>query len=435
MIVRGRRLSGDPLLGGNLAMRIARPFATDLFRKLLPDSHVFTGEIDRIHCQEHAAAPVDQRETARNRVAAFLNLVVARGAAGALKLVLILIRPEPRDLIVSTSLADHVRGRGRCLTNGILDGFQAQPTRERGVPVSGAIAGREYVGVRGPAVRVDDDAVVAVQPRIPGELHIRFRADADESDMSFDVAVFADQGFETLATREFAHLSRTSNGYSSCEVSSGEELGDRWGSHAAQDSRLPFQHRNLGTDRPCNGGDLQADITASNDGDASAILNLCAKSERVLHAVEIVHVGATAARKVQRPGPAARGEQQPIVRDSGGSVDPDAPFPAIDTIDLRMQLELYVVRRVKGKGPQIQTVHAQCALQESLRQRRSLVRRLRFVAQQDDAPGESLFPQSESGLRAGLAGTDDHDRSRRLRGSRGRHHHWVTNLASLPVEP
>ena len=92
-----------------------------------------------------------------------------------------------------------------------------------------------------------------------------------------------------------------------------------------------------------------------------------------------------------------------------------------------------VVRVVERWRPQVQTIDAERIGQERLRQRRSLIGSLGFVAEQQHATLEAVLAQRARGLDTGLPGADDDERLTQRRAPRGRqgwHAHWCA-LAHL----
>src|SRR5205823_12246964 len=72
---------------------------------------------------------------------------------------------------------------GRALLEGVVDRFQAQAAAVVGTEVVGAVAGGVDRGIRGTAVLIDADAVVALEPGAGGELVPWGHPDRDDDDV------------------------------------------------------------------------------------------------------------------------------------------------------------------------------------------------------------------------------------------------------------
>src|SRR6202011_1518353 len=93
------------------------------------------------------------------------------------------VRPEPRRLVVRSSGTEQVERDRGALLEGVVDGFQAQVPAVLTVEVAGAVAGGVDPLLRGAAVHIRHDAVLALDPRSPRELVGRHHTDADDYDV------------------------------------------------------------------------------------------------------------------------------------------------------------------------------------------------------------------------------------------------------------
>src|SRR5271157_4806061 len=91
----------------------------------------------------------------------------------------------------------------------------------------------------------------------------------------------------------------------------------------------------------------------------------------------------------------------------------DPPRRPVDSGRADAPSEVDAMVAEEGLRPQRQAVDVHLALEESLGQRRPLIRQVVLVGQEDDVAVETLLAQAGCGLDAGVAGADDDDRGRR----------------------
>ena len=82
---------------------------------------------------------------------------------------------------------------------------------------------------------------------------------------------------------------------------------------------------------------------------------------------------------------------------------------AVDRLDAGSGQELDAVVAIERFRPHQQQIEADLAVEIVLRQRRTLVRQYRLVADQHDRTVEPGLPQRGGELKAGMAGADDDD--------------------------
>src|SRR5688500_10383671 len=113
-----------------------------------------------------------------------------RGAmeSGVLQVHVVLIRPEPRHLVVPTSVADHAARRRGALPHRVLPVFDTHPPPEYRMEVVRDVACREDAGDAGPAVLVHDDAIVQLDAAFRQAADGRLDADGSDDEIAVDAA-------------------------------------------------------------------------------------------------------------------------------------------------------------------------------------------------------------------------------------------------------
>jgi hypothetical protein len=139
--------------------------------------------IHRVQRDQFVTDQVAAAEGPRGGVAAQDDLVVACRQADDLQLEVVLVGPEPWQLVVDDLAAAQVRRRGLRLFERVVDGLEPDAASVTQARLAGAVADRIDVRVASPAVFIDGDAVVAGNPRFLGQLDIGQDPDPDDDEI------------------------------------------------------------------------------------------------------------------------------------------------------------------------------------------------------------------------------------------------------------
>src|SRR5690606_17490747 len=126
-----------------------------------------------------AVPQVARREGSLFGRAAHDDLVIINGETGGLQLDVVLVGPEPRQVGICDRVAGDDADDRFGLIHRVLYGFHPHGAGGVLVGVAGNVADGEDVRVGGAAEFVNDDAVVAGEARLDGQLAIGNDADAD----------------------------------------------------------------------------------------------------------------------------------------------------------------------------------------------------------------------------------------------------------------
>src|ERR671911_2030254 len=116
--------------------------------------------IDRHGRKYPPVLPVERYEVPLFHTAPYDELVPFGVEPGVLEVMLVLIGPEPRNLVVGLAITHHIPGRRRSLLQRVLPVLDADVTLEHGMVVIGYITRRIDPLHTRTAVLVDQDAVV-----------------------------------------------------------------------------------------------------------------------------------------------------------------------------------------------------------------------------------------------------------------------------------
>src|SRR3989454_10687432 len=125
-------------------------------------------------------AEIEHRERCPGEVTAYDGLVPGESRSGVLKVQVVLVGPEPRNLNERLSLTSHRATDGESLPLRSLEMLDANPGLEQGMEEPSHISGRKDAGLRGEALVVDYDAAIDLESRSVGELGAWHRPHCDE---------------------------------------------------------------------------------------------------------------------------------------------------------------------------------------------------------------------------------------------------------------
>src|SRR5215204_4467156 len=131
---------------------------------------------------------IERHEVSLFHAAPYDKLIPLGVEPSVLEVEVVLIRPEPRNLIVGLALAQHASGRGRTLIQRVLPVFHADPPFEYGVVVVGHVTRRVDPLHACTTVLIDHDAVVDLRAGAGEELRNWLDAEAYHSEVALDTA-------------------------------------------------------------------------------------------------------------------------------------------------------------------------------------------------------------------------------------------------------
>jgi hypothetical protein len=128
----------------------------------------------------------------------------------------------------------------------------------------------------------------------------------------------------------------------------------------------------------------ETDVAAADHDHARVARQARVERVDVRDRAHVVHSGQPRSRNRERARPASGRYQQLVVAQRAAVVQPQRMRGRVDLLDSRAELERDAFLRVKRLWPQQQPFTRRLAREVLLRQRRALIRRVRFLAEQRD---------------------------------------------------
>src|SRR6186713_796914 len=201
-----------------------------------------------------------------------------------LELQLVLVRPEPRRLVVGDVLAADVRGRGLRLLERVVHRLEADAAPVARARVAAAVADRVDVRVARAAVLVHRDAIVALEARRLRERGVWHEADADDREVrGYLRAVRALDGVDGTIAPELAHLAVREDVDAAARVLGLVEAAHLRRHDAVHYAVHHLDHGDVEAELPEGRGALEPDIAGADDRDANARLDARADRLDVRH--------------------------------------------------------------------------------------------------------------------------------------------------------
>src|SRR5829696_836054 len=144
--------------------------------------------IDRHGSEDPPFLSIERHEVSLVHAAPHDELVPLRVEPGVLEVVLVLIGPEPGDLIIGLISVQHVPGRGRTLLERVLPVLHAYPPLEHRMVVVGYVTRRVDAFHARPEILVDHDTVVDPGAGVSEEVRYRLDAEANHDEVALDAA-------------------------------------------------------------------------------------------------------------------------------------------------------------------------------------------------------------------------------------------------------
>ncbi len=171
-----------------------------------------------------------------------------------------------------------------------------------------------------------------------------------------------------------------------------------------------FQYGDFALQLTRRGGHFETYEAAADHHQPRAGLKRAPQGQRVFDAPQIMHDRQVCARYFQSAQRRTRREQQLVVRERAAIVQAQAMRFGIDLCDGRLQAQLDVVLDVPLGLEQMGLFRWHLSEQHRFGQRRALMRRVRFLAHNDDVAGEAALAHGARRLPAGLAGANNYMR-------------------------
>ena len=302
-------------------------------------------------------------------------------------------------------MRDRETGRGALLF-GIVPAFEPKQAIAAGCNVQRAIAGRPDVWHRATAIAIHDDAVGDVATCRTRQLQFRLKPNADQHKINFDDLV---SGLDAKPA-----AARHDGSYVGIEPYIDMMLLRQIPEHSAEGFRQKPRH-DLGfafeqgyrePARPGRGGEFKAYETTADDSDMRALAECLLDRRRILDRPQMKHIGKIVAGNPKTAGAATGRKQERLVSQRGSVIKPDRLRCRVDghraTAKMKpnpVALGIGFGQPVLGKGV--------LARQHVLGQRRTLIGKMQFVADQVDRAVEAGFSHRDDGGGRSLACTDD----------------------------
>ena len=178
-------------------------------------------------------------------------------------------------------------------------------------------------------------------------------------------------------------------------------------SDSREHARRLFQHRDFKAAFDRDGGDLEANIAAADDDKAAAGLQLRPQGLDVGNVAKVKNIAQIRARDPELTGAAAGSDDQLVVIERFAAIEQKPFAAAVDPIDADPEPHLDVGLLVSYGGLVDQRVGVDLARKIRLGQGRPQIWQMLFLAEEDNAPLESILPEQRRNFAACLAAADD----------------------------
>ena len=288
------------------------------------------------------------------------------------------LREEDGQLVVRRAGPRQLPAQVRTLGVGVRPVLDpALPSRGR-VGVARDVTDRIDVLQRGAKALVDDDPVVDVCARLLRELDVRLDADSDDREVGLDrlSVVGARSCEEAPVARELLDL-RLQTDVDTLRAVELDELGREIGAPELGHQRRA--HLDLG-DREAAGAEgrsrLGADEAATDHDRRMGLLGRRRHRLGVRERPVRVDADAVGAGNLERPWASTRRDDERAVRNALTARELDLVLVRVDRLDGRLEPDLHDGLLPLGQRLQKRRIPVLLSAQESLRQRRPVIRRI-----------------------------------------------------------
>ena len=202
-----------------------------------------------------------------------------------------------------------------------------------------AVAGREHVGVRGPRMRVDADAVRAFESRRGRELDVWHDPDADDHDVARETASVRDlHALDASPPNQRADVRSAMDLHAGRAMQLGVERGHLRTHDASEHALRGLEHRDLEAAPDRDRGDLEPDVAAADHDDARAGRELRVDRVDVGDRAHVMHALERGAGCGEPAHAAAGREQQAVVAQRAAVVEAQRVRAAVELLDAAPEL-------------------------------------------------------------------------------------------------
>src|ERR1051326_6439016 len=177
--------------------------------------------------------------------------------ACVLQVGIVLIRPEPRDVVVHDALTNHVAGRGGTMLDRVLPVLVADvAAKDRMIMIRHIACGVHTTDV-GPAEFVDNYAVVQVNVATSERVDRRFHADASHHKVAIKtLTAFGDHTLDTSGSLESDHGILEDRSHPVRAVEPGDRFSHGFAEYAKERCLCGVEGDHFETCKPERRGDL-----------------------------------------------------------------------------------------------------------------------------------------------------------------------------------
>ena len=350
---------------------------------------------------------MEDRKSPRRRIAPHHLTVRIERQTRDLKLEVVLIGPEPRNLRRRSGPTDN--GRRRLLGLFQRIGHALQPVRDPAVHGNRPprhVADGEDGRIAGPRLIVHHHPVVATQARRPRQAVAGQGAHADQNRIRLHHRPVG-QGHAVMGDRD--HLGAGDDLHPPRPVLGREEGRQGLGRHPRQHARRPFDHHRLGAQGPGRGRRLQSHIAAADNSQSPARPQDGLQPLGVLQRPQLQQVGMVPARNRQFARRRSRRQHQDVIGLARPVVEGDRLRLRVHRHGDRRRPKLDPLLLIEAQRPQQQRLQIRLPLQPGLGQGRPLIRRRILLADQHKGAFMPVLPQKGRDGAAGVACADDQD--------------------------
>src|SRR3989442_11191460 len=330
-------------------------------------------------------AEIEDRERCPGEVTAYDGLVPGESRSGVLKVQVVLVGPEPRNLSERLSLTSHRATDGESLPLRSLEMLDANPRLEQRMEETRRISGREDARLRGPALVVDHDAAIDLEPRTLGKLGAWHRPHGDKVGVRRGLSV--QPQVDAVAT-----------------VNIGEVAAALGAQHPEQGLGKRLEEPDLASFLPRHGGDLASDESRADDVEGETVFDPAAQGLGRGQLAQVEDAFETG----EAPGVRARGDAQQVPADRLAAFQQHPPGGHAEVEHPVAKLEVDLQLAVLLRGSERKASRRHRPREEALRKMRPLVWQILLAADQHDLTLKAGVAKTGRDGVAGRAGANDY---------------------------
>src|SRR5687768_1842465 len=329
------------------------------------------------HSIDSAGVDVERQEAAGVKASAYDELVPLRVVTRVLQVRVVLVRPEPVDLIVRDSPAEHVARGSGALLDRVMPVLHADLPLEYGVIVIRDVAGRVNARDAGLAILVDDHPVVHLNASAVEDVHDGLDADPRHHEVALQAqTTFRDDPGHAVSTCERGDrvFENRPNAMRAMQV--GDALPDRLAEDAEQRRFCGLDGDDIQAFLSQRCGDFRADESHPDDNDAATGTDFGFDAIGVFNRTKAINAFELATRNRDAPVAATRGDEQYVKRHAAPILELDKPRRGVDSGCADSRQGFDAMFGVERGRPHERLVKRHLTAEVAFRQQGSLVRRL-----------------------------------------------------------